>query len=406
MPPAPAVMQQDAHHVRPRPLERAAGVEVLEQVALVRLVPADPAGRDAARGSDVRAAARRAGADAAPRSRVMARDHQRRAERARASSGTATGTTLANGNRNSRLASGCSGESQRTIVGSRYVAPVPAARGAAPPRWRRGHVARARHLPARGRSAPRCARPRPGRRTARAAACGSSSARGPTRGQPLAPAPRRSRAACAGAQTPDALTQERPPFSAIDATITSRYCSQSSAASGPEQHLAVAGAVHLDARVAVPRASSEPTSPNTMPRPQRRRISPRAGVVGRVVAERLGRRARLHEGLDRCGTASTARRCPASARAASSGRSPAPTASARRASCSAARRRASAPRGTKLSAWPCDSPMPAVEHAEVEAAREAGEHASRMSASTPRIFSMLRRTSTWGRPVVAESWRT
>ena len=30
-----------------------------------------------------------------------------------------TGTTLANGNRNSRLASGCSGESHSTTVGSR-----------------------------------------------------------------------------------------------------------------------------------------------------------------------------------------------------------------------------------------------------------------------------------------------
>jgi hypothetical protein len=38
-------------------------------------------------------------------------------------SSVATGTTAANGNRNSRLASGCSGESHNTTVGRRYVAP-------------------------------------------------------------------------------------------------------------------------------------------------------------------------------------------------------------------------------------------------------------------------------------------
>ncbi len=31
---------------------------------------------------------------------------------------------------------------------------------------------------------------------------------------------------------------------------------------------------------------------------------------------------------------------------------------------------------------------------------------SGIRASTPSIFCMLRRTMTWGRPVVAETWRT
>ena len=36
-----------------------------------------------------------------------------------------------------------------------------------------------------------------------------------------------------GTQTPEALTHERPPFSAIEATITSRYFSHSSTQSSP-----------------------------------------------------------------------------------------------------------------------------------------------------------------------------
>ena len=94
---------------------------------------------------------------------------------------------------------------------------------------------------ARVRERRELAPPRPRRRAARSPP-----------GAP--PAPRRSRRACAVVHTPDALTHERPAFSAIDATITSRYCSQSVRRVGAEQDLAVAGTVHLDARVLLPGA--------------------------------------------------------------------------------------------------------------------------------------------------------
>ena len=67
--------------------------------------------------------------------------------------------------------------------------------------------------------------------------------------------------------------QERPPFSAIDGTITSRYLLPVVGAVRPEHDLAVAGAVDLDPRVVLP-GRVEATSPKTIPRPQRRRISP------------------------------------------------------------------------------------------------------------------------------------
>ena len=122
-----------------------------------------------------------------------------------------------------RLASGCSGESHRMTVGSRYVAPSSRRRGCrtmlggdvagtsrgdlrvddgGDPRRHRG--------PRRARAAP----PDRPRARARIVARRSASASAIS-------------GACAGVQTPEALMHERPPFAAMDATMTSRYCCQS-----------------------------------------------------------------------------------------------------------------------------------------------------------------------------------
>ena len=67
-------------------------------------------------------------------------------------------------------------------------------------------------------------------------ASGSSSLRGTMRAMRSARASAIWRA-FAVTHTPEALTQERPPLSAIDATITSRYFGQSDARSGPRTTL-------------------------------------------------------------------------------------------------------------------------------------------------------------------------
>ena len=58
--------------------------------------------------------------------------------------------------------------------------------------------------------------------------------------------------ACRGVHTPDALTHDRPELSAIEAAITSMYCSQLSASSSPSDDLAEAWTMHFDARVVGP----------------------------------------------------------------------------------------------------------------------------------------------------------
>ena len=59
---------------------------------------------------------------------------------------------------------------------------------------------------------------------------------------------------CAGVHTPDALTHDRPPLSAIDVGDQVERVAPARRAIRAEQHLAVARAVQLDARIAGKRA--------------------------------------------------------------------------------------------------------------------------------------------------------
>ena len=87
-------------------LQGAAHVEVLEQVALVRLVPAHLPGRQRAEVQPVQERRGEQRATAARLSLVMAVAASVGPERPSGISSAFTGTTAANGNRNSRLASG------------------------------------------------------------------------------------------------------------------------------------------------------------------------------------------------------------------------------------------------------------------------------------------------------------
>ena len=147
-----------------------------------------------------------------------------------------TSTTLAKGKRNSRFARGCSGESQRTTVGSRYVEPSQLHDPRAGP-VPGGHVARA---PGTSRSRSIIAEMR---RATSGLAKGASwrlgvvlRARDDARRTVAASASAISRPRVA-VHTPEALTQERPPFSAMDEAITSRCFGHSSAMSGPSSTL-------------------------------------------------------------------------------------------------------------------------------------------------------------------------
>ena len=287
-------------------------------------------------------------------------------------------------------------------------------------RCRAGARSRPR-LPAprgRGRSWRRSA-PRPSRRR-RARSGPPGRPRRAARSPRAAPrAPRRSRARCAVTQTPEALMQERPPFSTIDDAITSTWRCQSALASGPSTHLAVAGAVHLHARVGLPRAGRGHVAEDHAA-PAAAQDLAGAGVVGGVEAEGVGGDARRHEGLDhavgRPGLGAAGLQHERRARARSWG----PRARARRASCSAARRRASGVLRDEADGRARHLAVALVEHVEVEPAREArrspaprrpsprgsspcscapsraaGRWWRRAGARTPRASASPRRAAAW-----------
>ena len=131
-----------------RPGERPARVEVLEEIALVRLVPAHLRGGDRAEVQPVQV---RRGQDARRRPSSAVRTVTASVGPSAAGiSSAGTSTTLANGKRNSRLASGCSGESQRTTVGQQVRRALPAPRARGPDRARSRPPPR--DLDGRGRS--------------------------------------------------------------------------------------------------------------------------------------------------------------------------------------------------------------------------------------------------------------
>ena len=78
---------------------------------------------------------------------------------------------------------------------------------------------------------------------------------------------------CFVTQIPEALIHERPPLSAMDRTITSRYFSQSSMQSSPITILLSARTMNLDARIVIPetgrRGVAENDSSLTLPQDPR-----------------------------------------------------------------------------------------------------------------------------------------
>ena len=160
------------------------------------------------------------------------------------SASSSTGTTLTNGNMNSRLASGCSGPSQSMTVGSRYVPSAVVFTRSAP-----RYCALTSTAPATARSASIIAETRPGTPASAngaSSACSSSAARGTTwrqalrqrvgdgfgmAGDPEAGGIHARAAAVVGDRRRDDLDVVLP---VVDAVLA-------------DDHLAVAGAVHLDA---------------------------------------------------------------------------------------------------------------------------------------------------------------
>ena len=257
---------------RLRALEGAAGVQVLEQVALVRLVPADLRRGDR---PEVEAVDERRGQQAARRAdrSVMRGDDQ--------ASGPSTSRHLVGlpPRRRSRTGTGTRGwpADDRRCRSARWsAAGTCAALAGHEPRplaLRRGHVARAalrERLIDRGRDAlghPRIGerrelrrlRPRPARGPIAARRSASASAmRSRVLGRPRRP--RRSR-------TSGRRSRRSTP------TITSRYRSQSQRRRGRARPCCSRGRGPRPAGRPAS-ARSTPTSPNTIPRPQRRRISP------------------------------------------------------------------------------------------------------------------------------------
>ena len=168
--------REDAHRSRPlrrrsvrRALNRAARVEVLEQVALVRLVPADLRGRDRRRGSGGRRAARRAAARRSAGSSVIA---VTTSEWPEAVGQLVLAAPHDAGEREQELAVGQRMLRRRRKDDRRQQ--VGAAVDRRPRARRRGRCARSRRsapgsLEVARRSSPRCARPRAG--SANGASC-------------------------------------------------------------------------------------------------------------------------------------------------------------------------------------------------------------------------------------------
>ena len=161
----------------------------------------------------------------------------------------------------------------------------------------------------RRRSSSRCARRTPASANGASSACSSSAARGTTWLRRCASACAISFAHARSTQRPDAFTHDRPPLSATEARDDLEVVLPVVDAILADDHLAVAGAVHLDARVALAtpcgrRVAEEHAAARTA------QHLAAAGVVRRVEAERRFRARRPAPAPTRCGRASTARQLP------------------------------------------------------------------------------------------------
>ena len=230
-----------------------------------------------------------------PSSRGEDGDGERSARGRRAAPRPAPRRRTANGKRNSRFARGWSGESQRTTVGQQVRRALPLHDPRAGP-VAGGHVLGPRHLEVpvdhRG-DAPRDVRVREGRELGQGVVLRARDDGGEPRGQglgDLAAARGRPHAGGVDARAAAVLGDGRGHH--VEVLRATRR-----AMSGPEQHLAVAGAVHLDPGVGVPGAGRGHVAEDHPPPAAAEDLAgPR--VVRGVEAEGLGRRARGHEGLD------------------------------------------------------------------------------------------------------------